>query len=181
MIFSSWDAILRLFVVGIPAYVGLVLIVRLTGKRTLSQLNAFDFLVTVALGSMLATTLMSEQVALIDGLLAFSLLAGLQLVVSWLSVRSAAVRHLIKSEPSLLVYDGNTLDDTLRAQRVTHHDLLAVVRESGVADLSGVRAVVLETSGRFTVIPAGDGERYGALDPVQGHPPEGPSPSPSVG
>lgn len=182
MIFSSWDGILRLFVVGVPAYFGLVLVVRLTGKRTLSQLNAFDFLVTVALGSMLATTLVSRQVALVDALLAFVVLAGLQLLVSWLSVRSRAVRQLVQSEPSLLAYHGRALDETLRAQRVSRDDLLAVVRESGVADLSGVQAVVLETNGRFAVIPAGTGDRSGALDPVDGHPPpEGPSASPSAG
>ena len=182
MVFSSWDAVLRLFAVGIPAYFGLILILRITGKRTLSQLSAFDFVVTVALGSTLATTFVSRDVTLADGLLAFALLAGLQLLVSWLSVQSPAVRHLLQSEPSLLAYEGRALADTLRTQRVSRDDLLAVVRESGVADLSGVRAVVLETNGRFAVIPESDAEQSSALDPVQGPPPpEGPSASPSAG
>ena len=172
MVFSSWDAILRIIVVGIPAYFGLVLVVRLMGKRTLSQLNAFDFVVTVAFGSLLATAFLSQDVALVDVLLAVALLAALQFAVSWLSVRSAAVRRLVQSEPSLLAYDGQTLEGPLRSQRVSREELLAVVRESGVADLKQVHAVVLETNGRFAVIPRKeDMESVSALEPVAGHPP----------
>ena len=171
MIFSSWDAVLRIIVVGIPAYFGLVILVRVMGKRTLSQLNAFDFVVTVAFGSILATAFLSKDVALVDGLLAVTLLAALQFAVSWLSVRSAAVRRLMQSDPSLLAYDGQPLEGPLRSQRVSREELLAVVRESGLADLKQVRAVVLETNGRFAVIPRNeDLESTSALEPVQGHP-----------
>jgi uncharacterized membrane protein YcaP (DUF421 family) len=171
MFFSSWDAVLRLFVVGVPAYLWLILLVRLTGKRSLSQLNAFDFVVTVALGSTLATTFVSRQVALVDGLLAITLLILLQFVVSWLSVRSSAVRDLMQSEASLVAYDGKPLDGPLREQRVSHEDLLAIVRESGAGSLDEVKAVILETNGRFAVIRR-DEDRAGAsaLQSVQGLP-----------
>lgn len=171
MLFSSWDAVLRLFVVGVPAYLWLIFLVRLTGKRSLSQLNAFDFVVTVALGSMLATTFVSGQVALVDGLLAIGLLIGLQFIVSWLSVRSSAVRELTQSDASLVAYDGKPLDGPLREQRVSHEDLLAIVRESGAGSLDEVHAVILETNGRFAVIRRDeDRENASALQTVQGLP-----------
>jgi hypothetical protein len=74
--FSGWDGLLRTLVVGVLAYVVLVGFLRLSGKRTLSKMNAFDLVVTVALGSTLATILLSKDVALAEGALAFALLIG---------------------------------------------------------------------------------------------------------
>ena len=83
-----------------------LLLLRVSGKRTLTKMNAFDLVVTVALGSMLATVLLTRSVALAEGLTAFVLLIFLQFVLTWLSVRSRAVSRLVKSEPTLLVYQG---------------------------------------------------------------------------
>src|SRR5690606_23219959 len=76
--FDSWSGLVRVLVVGTLAYAGLVLLLRITGKRTLSKMNAFDLVVTVALGSTLATVLLSKDVALAEGLLALALLSFLQ-------------------------------------------------------------------------------------------------------
>lgn len=84
----------------------MVLLLRVSGKRTLTKMNAFDLVVTVALGSTLATVLLTKSVALAEGLTAFVLLIFLQFVLTWLSVRSRAVGRLVKSEPTLLVYQG---------------------------------------------------------------------------
>lgn len=81
MVFDSWFGLLRVLVVGTIAYAALVLLLRVSGKRTLAKLNAFDLIVTVALGSTLATVLLSKSVALVEGLAAFALLAGLQYLV----------------------------------------------------------------------------------------------------
>ena len=83
-----------------------LLLLRVSGKRTLTRMNAFDLVVTVALGSTLATVLLIKSVALAEGLTAFMLLIFLQFVLTWLSVRSRAVSRLVKSEPTLLVYQG---------------------------------------------------------------------------
>lgn len=74
-------------IVGVPAYVALVFILRLSGKRSLSQMNAFDLFVTVSLGSTLATVLLSKSVALAEGIAALALLLFLQFSITWLSVR----------------------------------------------------------------------------------------------
>lgn len=87
MFFDGWNGIARTLVVGMLAYLGLVVMLRLSGKRTLSKLNAFDLVVTVALGSILATILLSREVPLADGLVAFVLLIALQFAVTWTSVR----------------------------------------------------------------------------------------------
>jgi len=82
MFFDSWHDLGRVALVGMCAYVALVLMLRLSGNRTLSKLNAFDFVVTVALGSTLATVLLSKDVSLAEGVLAFAVLIGLQFLQS---------------------------------------------------------------------------------------------------
>lgn len=152
MFFGDWFSLLRVIVVGTLAYAALVLFLRVSGKRTLSKMNAFDLVVTVALGSTLATVLLSKDVALAEGLLAFALLIGLQYAVAALSVRSRAWRNLVKSEPRLLMYRGEMLQDALRDERVTPEEVRAAVRATGLADLPQVHAVVLETDGTFSVV-----------------------------
>jgi uncharacterized membrane protein YcaP (DUF421 family) len=152
MLFQSWTGLLRVLVVGSLAYGALVILLRVSGKRTLSKMNAFDFVVTVALGSTLATVFLSKEVALAEGVLAFALLIGLQFVVTWLSVRSARVRKLVKAEPRLLFYQDRFLSAVMRAERVTEEEVRTAVRTSGYAWLQEVGAVVLETDASFTVL-----------------------------
>ncbi|CAA9346227.1 MAG: FIG00989832: hypothetical protein, partial [uncultured Chloroflexia bacterium] len=140
--FEDWSGVGRVIVVGILAYVTLVLVLRLSGKRTLSKMNAFDLVVTVALGSTLATVLLTKSVALADGLTAFALLIFLQYVITWLSVRFTFVSRLVKSEPTLLVYDGHFLPGALRAERVTQEEILAELRLQGLASVAEAAAVV---------------------------------------
>lgn len=152
MFFDSWFGLLRVVIVGTLAYIALVVLLRASGKRTLAKLNAFDLIVTVALGSTLATVLLSKSVALLEGLVAFALLAGLQYLVAWISVRSPRFSDFVKSEPTLLLHHGRFLEGAMRAQRVTQAEVLAALRGSGAADPGQVVAVVLETDGSLSVI-----------------------------
>lgn len=152
MFFDSWSGLIRVIVVGTAAYVCLIALLRISGKRTLAQLNAFDFVVTVALGSTLATVLLSSSVALAEGLTAFALLIGLQYVVTWSSVRWPAVRKLARSSPSLLVYQGKWMHDNLRSNRVTEDEVMQALRIQGKSALNEVGAVVLETDGSFSIL-----------------------------
>ncbi len=151
-LFESWGGVLRVAVVGTLAYAALVLVLRISGKRTLSKMNAFDLVVTVALGSTLATVILSKDVALVEGIFAFAVLSGLQFVVTWSSVRSRRISRLVKAEPSLLFYHGRYLDGQMRAERVVKEEITAAVRQQGIASLEEVEAVVLETDGSFAVV-----------------------------
>ncbi|MFG3441567.1 DUF421 domain-containing protein [Nonomuraea sp. NPDC047897] len=153
MIFDSWGGIIRTVVAAVIAYAVLVTVLRLSGKRTLSKMNAFDLVVTVALGSTLATVVLSSDVALAEGAFALVLLVALQFAVAWLATRSAGVRRLIKSEPTVVLRDGRLLEQPMRRQRVTREEVCQAVRSSGAGALEDVAAVVLETDGSFSVIP----------------------------
>ncbi len=180
MLFQSWSDVGRVLVMGLLVYPTLVLVLRVSGKRTLAKMNAFDLVVTVALGSTLATILLSADVSLAEGVLALVLLIALQLAVAWVSVRVGWFRRTVKAEPALLLHRGVLQEDTLRAERVTAGEVRQAVRSQGIGDLSLVEAVVLETDGSFSVIPcsqAGSGSALADLDPVRQGPP-GPAPPP---
>jgi uncharacterized membrane protein YcaP (DUF421 family) len=150
--FDSWYDLGRVAVVGTAAYLALVVLLRLSGKRTLAKLNAFDFVVTVALGSTLATVLLSSTVSLAEGVAALALLVALQWVVAWTSVRSGPIRRFVRSEPTLIVHRGRLLPDAMRRERVTEAEIDQVLRQHGRTSPSGVGALVLETDGSFSLL-----------------------------
>lgn len=156
MLFDSLHGLLRVIIISVLAYAGLILALRIAGKRALAKLNAFDLVVTVALGSTLATVLLTKDVALLEGLLAFSMLMALQWTVARLSVRSSRFSNLVRSEPRLLMENGAYLRDAMRDERVTSSEVQAAVRAAGLGRLDAVGAVVLETDGSMSVIPASD-------------------------
>ncbi len=168
MLFDGWMALGRTAVVGVLAYLALVFMLRVSGKRTLSKMNSFDFIVTVALGSTLATVLLSSDVSLARGVLAFAVLIFLQLAVTWLSVRSPAVRSLVKAEPTLLVHKGELLRGAMKRERVTEDEVLAALRSQGVAAVEDVESVVLETESSFSVVMKPSGDSYSSLGNVSG-------------
>ncbi len=169
MFFDDWQGLLRVAVVGVLAYAALVVLLRTSGKRALAKLNAFDFVVTIALGSILATILLSQDVALAEGVLAFVVLLALQYLITWLSVRSATVRRLVKSEPALLLLRGRLLEQAMKAERVTIDEILDAVRSHGVGSLEEVEALVLETDGTFSVIRRSDAGDGSAMKRIAGY------------
>lgn len=169
LFFDNWAVLIRTAVIGVLAYVTLIAFLRISGKRTLSKMNAFDFVVTVALGSTLATVLLNKNVTLAQGALAFALLVSMQFAVTWSSVRARWVRRLTTGEPALLFYQKKLLPLALRWERVTEDEVRAAVRAAGFANLNEVEAVVLETDGSFSVIrrseKAGDSTLLGVRLP----------------
>lgn len=155
MLPDDWTGLARVLVIGPAAYLALVLLLRVSGKRTLTKLNMFDFVVTVALGSTLASVILTKSVGLVQGIAAFAVLIGLQYAITWLAVRWPAFESIIKAEPTLLLHDGVFLDRALRAQRVTRAEVEAALRAQGEGDASGIAAVVLETDGTLTVVAKG--------------------------
>lgn len=151
MLFQDWRGIARTALVGVLAYVALVAFLRISGKRTLAKLNAFDLVVTVALGSTLSAIMLQESIALAEGAVALALLIAVQFCVAFLSVRWKAFARAVRSEPTLLVRSGTFCDDALRSERVTRDEALAAVRAAGAMTLDDVDFVILESNGTMSV------------------------------
>ncbi len=166
MWFDTWSDIVRVLLVGAAAYVWLVLVLRVSGKRTLSKLNAFDLVVTVSLGSTLATVLLSSSVSFAEGATALALLAGLQFVVAATTSKRPRGRSVVTAQPSLLLRDGEMLTHVLDEQRVTEAEVRQAVRSTGSGDLSQVAAVVLESDGTLSVVTQSQAGNRSALSDV---------------
>ena len=154
--FNSWDSVLRVFITVIFSYPGLIILLRLYGKRSLAKLNVFDFIITVALGSTFASVVILQNVTIFDGIIAFILLLSAQYIITWTSIHWSFVPQLIKAEPTLLFRKGEFILDAMRAVRVTKSEVLAEVRQNGIACLDNVYAVVLETNGTMSVLAQTD-------------------------
>lgn len=155
MFFDRWYDVLRVLTMGTLAYASLIVVLRVTGKRTLAKMNAFDLVVTVSLGSSLATILLSSEVALAEGVAAFVTLCGAQFLVALLATRFGPVRRAVKSRPALVLWSGEILGDSALRARLTEGEIRQAIRSSGAGALEDVGAVVLETDGTLSVIEAG--------------------------
>jgi uncharacterized membrane protein YcaP (DUF421 family) len=152
--FDTWISLGRVFLVGILAYAALVLMLRISGKRTLSKMNAFDLIVTIALGSTLATVLLNRSVPLSEGIAALGLLIALQFAITWVSARSDPLKRMVKAEPTVLLSHGNVVGDTLLRERLTFDEVQAAVRQAGHPAINETITVILETDGSLSVLQA---------------------------
>lgn len=153
-------------------YIGVVLLIRLSGKRSTSQMNNFDWIVTVAAGSVVASGVLPNGIGLLEAGLAITLLIGLQYILTWVVIRNERLADLVKAAPRLLAYRGELLPDAMRKERVSERELMSAVRESGRSTLEEVEAVVLETDATFSVLGKKETqEQNSALQGVTGFPP----------
>ncbi len=152
MFFDDWESILRAFTITVLGYATLVIAIRLSGKRTLSKMNAFDFIVTIALGSCLAAISLNKNIALAEGMVVYSTLIGLQFIITWLSVRVKKVKTIVSGQPVLLLYKGELLGEVMKKERITQEEVYVAARANGVAHLNDIEVVILETTGDLTVI-----------------------------
>ncbi|MCA1761158.1 MAG: DUF421 domain-containing protein [Bacteroidales bacterium] len=150
--FNSLESILRIICITPVAFVAMVLILRVSGKRTLSKMNAFDFVVTIALGSAIASIALNQNIPLADGVTAIILFIGLQFLFTWLSVRVKKVKTLITSKPSLIFYKGNFLNQAMKKERITVEEIYSAARQKGVSNLDGIEMIILETTGDISII-----------------------------
>ena len=169
ILFQSWENVARLFITMLFAYPGVIILLRVSGKRSLSKLNMFDFIITIALGSVFASVIILKDITITDGLVTFSVLLGFQFLISWSSLRFDFLEDIIKSAPTLLYYESKFLEEDMKAARVTKHEIYSSVRQSGIACMNDVYAVVLENNGDLSVIKAKDNIANPTLIGINNH------------
>lgn len=167
-LWDGWEPIFRILIVGTLSFLAIVFIIRISGKRNLASMNAFDFIITIALGSSFGRILTAKTVSLSETLITFLLLVSLQYIFSHFSARSKFFHNIVTSEPALLYYNGKFLEKNLKKENLRKEDLLGAARKKKFNDLGQVEAIVLETDGSFSVIgKSAAGERSTVLPLVE--------------
>lgn len=146
-------------------YLSTLVAVRVAGRRTLAQLSAFDVVVTIAIGSLLASTAVSRDASYAQGITALLTLLVLQVVVAAGRRRFSSLARLLEFEPRVVVRDGRVdLDESPLGAQLTRGELESALRQHGVFDSARVRLVVLEPTGRFSIKASDDGGAGGDGD-----------------
>lgn len=160
---NGWEAIIRILVVGILCYVSLVVILKVSGKRTLASLTAFDFIITVAIGAVYGRLLTAKDVSMSEAVTAFILLAVLQFVFSWLQMKYEVFKKLFTSHPILLYYRGEFLEKAMKKEGVEKSELIGEARKKGYGNFEDIELIILENDATFSIIgklSEGDGATY---------------------
>jgi len=152
MFFSDIEKLAGVGIASISLYVLVVLMIRLFGKRSTSQMNNFDWIVTVSIGSIMASGTLLNSVTIAQSATAIFVLLSLQWIVTKLSVVWRGFSDFIRAEPTILVENGEYCRAAMRKQRVSEAEIQAAIRQQGVPDLSDIRWVILESNAGITVL-----------------------------
>jgi uncharacterized membrane protein YcaP (DUF421 family) len=163
--FKDWKSIGHVVLSTIIAFITLFFFLRISGKRTLAKLNAFDFVVTVALGSTLSY-MMLAIVPLIEGTIVLFLIIILQYFFAWTARSSKKMEKLINAVPSLIFYDGIFIEKTMAKEFITKGEVFSMIRNSGIDQIEDVKAVVMELNGQITVVRKSNGNGSSSLDDI---------------
>ncbi|MGK7389500.1 MAG: DUF421 domain-containing protein [Candidatus Cyclobacteriaceae bacterium M2_1C_046] len=152
----NFDHITLVIVTASVSYIAIIVLVRLYGLRSFSKMSSFDFAMTVAIGSMVASASISTKPLLVEGVVGLGTIFILQAVFGYFRSRSKKFHNLIDNTPILLMVDGFILENNLEICQVSKEDLYAKLREANVYKFSQVKAVIMETTGDISVIHAED-------------------------
>ena len=152
---AGWSDLFRVVISGAGAFVVLLVSIRLVGNRTLSSMNASDFIITVAIGTTFASTMLSRDVPFAAGAAAIVTLIGIQALTVWVSVKYPRLRHQAEGEPVVLLRDGVAQERAMERAHVSMGELRQAVRQQGYGGFNDVAVVLLEANGNFSVVPHG--------------------------
>ncbi|MBE0407792.1 DUF421 domain-containing protein [Psychrobacter sp. AOP22-C1-22] len=151
--FDNIDKLGRIVLTTVMVYLSVVLVTKASGKRSTSQLNNFDWIVTVMIGSLGASTILLKDIPFIEGISSILVLYLLQFLVTKYASVSPQFSSFILSEPRIVFYQGQFLPDTMRAERLTRQEIECAMRSEGVNSFDDVEAIVFESDAKLTIIP----------------------------
>jgi len=151
LFFKDWESLYHIAICASISYIVLFIFIRISGKRTLAKLNAFDFVVSVTLGSTLSSMILAK-VTIAEGSVALLIIIILQYILAWFAKQSETMEEVINSEPTLLFYNGKFLHDAMLKEVITEEEIYSEIRKVKIENMEDVRAVIMELNGEITVV-----------------------------
>jgi len=151
LLFKDWQSSVNVAFCALLSFIVAFLFIRISGKRTLAKLTAFDFVVTVTLGSTLSSMILGKTV-LLDGAIALAIIIAMQYLLAFIAMKLKPVEKIINSKPTLLYYNDHFLEEQMEREVVTKEEVYAAIREFRLLRIEDVKAVVMELNGELTVV-----------------------------
>lgn len=148
----EWQQVAGICLSALGFYLGLMLFTRLMGLRSFSKLSSHDFAMTVGVGSILASTILSDSPSLLQGLFAVAVLFVMQALVSIIRRRIKSMKALIDNQPIIIMGHGSYFESNLKEAKLSRSDVQEVLRKNGIKSKTEVFAVIMETTGDLSVI-----------------------------
>lgn len=152
---EDWAGVGKVAACTAVSFLVLFVFIRITGKRTLASLSAFDFVVIIALGSTLAEMMLAE-IPLLNGAMALIVILAFQFGLAWAASKSKKIEDVVNAKPTLLYIDGAFLDEAMLREKVTVDEIYSEVRSAGIYDMAEIKAIVLELNGHVSVVKKSD-------------------------
>jgi uncharacterized membrane protein YcaP (DUF421 family) len=147
-----FDGTINVLIKGFISLIFLFLIIKLLGKKQVSQLNVFDYVIGISLGNLAAEMTINSDITIINGFLAMTIYGMCSLFVSFITSKSIIARRLISGVPVVLMEKGKISKDALKKVKIDLNDLMQDAREDGIFDLSKVEYAIMEVSGKVTFL-----------------------------
>ena len=138
---------------GSVAVIYLFLVIKSLGKKQISELNIFDYIIGLSLGNIAAEMTVNDDISILEGLVSMTIYGIFSLIVSYVTEKSIWARRLITGEPVVLMENGKISREQLRKCKIDINDLLQDARESGYFDISEINYAIMEPSGKISFLP----------------------------
>lgn len=168
LFFDGWKAPLRIVIMSVLIYGYLILIMRLSGKRTMLQYNMFDVIISVAYGSTIATILVTDKISFVEGAFVLGMLTFIQLFIAVMEMKSKKFGAILNPTPTFLYYNDEFCEEELEKERVLKSEIRNAVRQQGIGSMQKIEAIVLEGNGQFSIITKSEAGAGDTLVDVEG-------------
>jgi uncharacterized membrane protein YcaP (DUF421 family) len=152
MFFHSWGAVGHVIVATLLVYLFMIAALRVVGEQALAKMSGYDMVVTITIGSIIATVAVSRDISITEGVAALVTLLVLQEILRRVQSRFLSIHHIVREPPRLFVWDGQLLEDRLLASQLSGDEVRAAIRREGFSAIEQVQAVILENDGDWSVI-----------------------------
>ena len=152
----DWQQVVGIALSVIGFYFCLILFTRIVGLRSFSKLSSYDLAMTVGIGSILASTVLSKSTSLLQGVFAIAMLFMLQALLSIVRRKSKPIKALLDNQPIILMANGDYLWDNLKEAKLSINDIKQILRKNGIKSKSEIFAVIMETTADISVIKSSD-------------------------
>lgn len=138
---------------SVVVYIIAIFLARLIGKKLISQMTFFDFVIGVSMGAIIANSIVGQTFTPLSAIVSFIILSILVIATGYIHIKSFKLRKIINSTPDILVDNGNIVEANMKSNRITISELMMKLREKNIFNVSDVEFAIMETDGELSVLP----------------------------